>query len=93
METDSLKSMSEIFIVKFSINQMYYPGAPNFSKSKDIFGFPEGLDRKFCIASMGHLRVQGGTSPPGFGAYGLIQAFYGYDLVSMVMNSFLENFP
>ena len=47
-------------------------GAPNFSKSKDNFRVPGGLSPKFCIASMGHLRIRGGLSPPSppeFGAY------------------------
>ena len=48
-------------------------GAPNFPKSKDNFGVPGGLSPKFCIASMGHLRIQGRVEPhqppPGFGAY------------------------
>ena len=39
-------------------------GAPYFSKSKDISGFQGGLDRKFCIAAMGHLRIRGGLEPP-----------------------------
>ena len=41
----------------------YQSGTPNFSKSKDNFGVPGGggLSPKLCIASMGHLRIQGGA--------------------------------
>ena len=53
--------------------QLVQPGAPNLSKFMGNFGVLGGLSPKICIASMGHLRFQGGLEPPpqppGFGAY------------------------
>ena len=47
-----------------------YHGRRTFRNLRTISGFHGGLSPKFCIASMGHLRIQGGArTPPGFGAY------------------------
>ena len=49
-------------------------GRRNF-RNLTISGFDGGLSPNFFIASMGHLRIQGGLEPPqppGFGAYARI---------------------